>query len=75
MKFPEHKPRRQLDAYKVDQYMESDTDYMVNNRFLAVALLDAFAEGKLFVTDPDNANCPTCGEDGGTTCGDPHCGY
>lgn len=24
--------------------------------------------------DRDNANCPTCGEDGGTSCGAVHCG-
>ena len=25
--------------------------------------------------DDNDTTCPTCGEDGGTKCGDPNCGY
>jgi hypothetical protein len=36
-----YQPRRPLDEDKPDGYMESDTDYLLNNREIAVALLDA----------------------------------
>lgn len=35
-----YKPRRPLDDTNPDGYMESDRDYLENNRELAVALLD-----------------------------------
>ena len=40
---PEYLPRRPLDDDKPDGYMESDRDYLLNNRFVAVALLDEYA--------------------------------
>jgi hypothetical protein len=43
MSLPKYNPRRPLDDDKPDGYMESDKDYMENNRFIAVALLDAYA--------------------------------
>jgi len=43
MSLPEYNPRRPLDDDKPDGYMESDRDYLLNNRWIAVALLDAYA--------------------------------
>ena len=35
-------PRRLYDDDQPDGYLESDLDYMSNNRYLAVSMLDAF---------------------------------
>lgn len=50
MNLPEHNPRRPYDEDQYPGYMEGDRDYMENNRFLAVALLDAYAEGRVTVS-------------------------
>ncbi len=51
MSFPEHKPRRTYEEGRYPGYMESDRDYFENNCQLAIMLLDAYAEGRLFTTE------------------------
>jgi hypothetical protein len=38
----EYNARRPLDENEPDGYLESDRDYLLNNHFLAVGLLDAY---------------------------------
>jgi hypothetical protein len=52
MKLPEHKPRRPYDEETYPGYLEGDNDYFDNNRELAIALLDAYAEGRCQVAPP-----------------------
>ena len=46
---PEYKVRRPYDEDAYPGYLEGDSDYFENNRHLAVALLDAYGEGRVIV--------------------------
>lgn len=46
---PEHKARRPYDEYDYPGYVEGDSDYFESNRKLAVALLDAYGEGRVVI--------------------------
>ena len=45
---------------------------------MSVVNSDAFKVTRLLITeldqDDEDGACPTCGEDGGTSCGAPNCG-
>lgn len=47
MSLPEYQPRRLLNDDKPDGYMESPKDYVLNNIWLAEALLDAYGSGEI----------------------------
>jgi len=59
MILPKHNPRRPYDEKNFGlHYMEGDNDYFENNKDLAVALMDAYGEGRVTLLLPATLEKP-----------------